>query len=151
MLAGLQAGVLGGVVMLLVLSVAAMIHGRSFWSASNLLATTFYGEDALRRGFRYATLSGAALLLILAGVLGILFALATSRIGHRFRIRLLGIVFALAWFVLCDRTLWAAVSPLIDIYAPSLDMTLGHLMLGYYIGGYPRYVQRIQAELPVAG
>ena len=145
MLAGLQAGVLGGASMLAMLSVAAMFHGRSFWSASNLLATTFYGDDALRRGFRYSTLSGAALLVILAAFLGVAFALATSRIHQRIRVRLLGLGFALAWFVLCDRALWSAVSPLVDIYAPTLDMTLGHIMLGFFLGSYPKYAARIDA------
>jgi hypothetical protein len=146
MLAGLQAGVMGGAAMLFVLSIAAMVHGRSFWSASNLIATTFYGDEALRRGFRFSTLSGAALQLILAGVLGIVFAIATNRLQQRFRVRLLGIAFALAWFILCDRALWRVVSPLIDIYAPTLDMTLAHAMLGYYLGAYPRYADRIETH-----
>ena len=60
-MAGVESGVRGGLFMLVWLGLLSLLQGRSIWSIPNLLASTFYGEAALRRGLRWTTLSGVAL------------------------------------------------------------------------------------------
>ena len=64
--------------------------GYWIWSVPNLLASTFYGEAALRRGFRWTTLSGVALHLIVSVVAGLLFGSAVNGIAGRGRVMTLG-------------------------------------------------------------
>ena len=74
LLAGLESGVAGGLAMLAWLAAVSLWNGRSVWSIPNLLATTFYGEAALRRGFRWMTLSGLSFHLFLTGLFGMNFS-----------------------------------------------------------------------------
>ncbi|MGH9657790.1 MAG: hypothetical protein ACRD96_04545 [Bryobacteraceae bacterium] len=132
-LAGLQAGVLGGVAMLAWLSVASVWGGRSIWTAANLLATTFYGEAALRRGFRWATLSGAAFQLVLAGALGVTFGFAVYRIQSEIRVALLGLLFGLAGYLVAVRFLF-----------PHDGMLVAYVLLGLFLGRFPRFLRSLE-------
>src|SRR5713101_5788780 len=87
-MAGLECGVLGGVFMLVWLAIISLLQGRSVWSIPNLLASTFYGEAALRRGFRWATLSGVALHLVMTAIVGMVFGLAVGGATNRSRVML---------------------------------------------------------------
>src|SRR3954465_12760694 len=78
LLAGLQAGVAGALVMLLWLALASVWYRRSLWHIPNLLATPFHGEAALRHRFSFSTVSGIALHVLIYGALGAAFALAVQ-------------------------------------------------------------------------
>src|SRR6266567_3854078 len=88
-MAGVEAGVLGGLFMMAWLATLSLLQGRSIWSMPNLLASTFYGEAALRRGFRWTSLSGVALHVIVSAMAGLLFGLAVGGIVNRGRVMLL--------------------------------------------------------------
>ena len=47
---------------------------RSFWTSENLVASAFYGDAAIRRGFAGSTVSGTALFVLVYSLLGGLFA-----------------------------------------------------------------------------
>src|SRR5215471_14640110 len=85
-IAGVESGILGGLVMLAWLALLSLLQGRSIWSIPNLLASTFYGEIALRHGFRWTTLSGVALHLIMTAVAGLVFGLAVGGVASRSRV-----------------------------------------------------------------
>jgi len=141
LLAGLHTGILGGAAMLALLSVAAMWNGRSFWSTANILAATFYGEEALYRGFRWSTLTGLALHFSVCGVLGMAFSLAAAGLLHDIRVRLLGLLFALAWYWIWFGYLWSRVNPLVPLYMPPDITVAAHLLLGVTLGFLPRWVR----------
>lgn len=147
LLAGLEAGIIGGTTMLAWLAVVSLWHGRSVWSIPNLLASTFFGEDTLRRGFRLSTLSGLSLHLLISAALGIVFSLATSRLGGRGRIMLLGIASALAWYFLGFEYLWRHINPLVLLYSPSIGMLFAHVAFGVCIGLYPNCLDALQSQL----
>src|SRR3954453_10729597 len=105
-MAGLQSGVLGGIFMLAWLALLSVLQGRSVWSIPNLLASTFYGEAALRRGFRWTTLSGVALHLIVSVAAGLLFGSAVSGIAERGRVMTLGFAAGVAWYFLSEGIFW---------------------------------------------
>src|SRR6266550_3414494 len=99
-MAGVEAGILGGLFMMLWLAILSLLQGRSVWSVPNLLASTFYGEDALRRGFRWTTLSGVALHVIMSAAVGLLFGLAVRGVVSRSRVMLLGLAAGSVWYFL---------------------------------------------------
>ena len=78
-LAGLEAGVLGGLVMLAAMAAASILERDVWWSYPNLLGATFYGTRALRGGAGWPTVSGVSLQIVLAGGAGVLFAITFGR------------------------------------------------------------------------
>src|SRR6266436_4629460 len=115
-MAGVEAGILGGLFMMLWLAFLSLLQGRSVWSVPNLLASTFYGEAALRRGFRWTTLSGVALHLIVSVAAGLLFGSAVNRIAGRGRVMLLGLAAGLTWYFLGLDVFWKHVNPMVPPY-----------------------------------
>src|SRR5438270_13691900 len=114
--AGVESGILGGALMLVWLGLLSFLQGRSVWSIPNLLASTFYGELALRRGFRWTTLSGVALHLIVCAMAGLVFGLAVSGIAHRGRVMLLGLAAGVGWYFLSLGVFWKYVNPMVPLY-----------------------------------
>lgn len=139
LLAGIEAGTLGGIVMLAYLTIASLWNGRSIWYSANLLATTFYGEAALRRGFRWMTMSGLAFHFFLAAVVGIAFAYVTSGVTGRGRVLLMGLFFGLAWYYLSFGLLWKHVNPLVPQYSPEVGMIVAHLLFGACLAKAPQF------------
>ena len=79
-LAGLEAGLMAALCLLAWMGVTAVLAHRSFWTSENLMASVFWGGDAIREGLAPTTFSGLALYLVLYSLLGAGFAAA---IGNR--------------------------------------------------------------------
>lgn len=141
-LAGLQAGMLGALGMLAWLGISAEWHNRSFWSAENLMATAFWGPDAVRSGFAFRTLSGLALYLVIYSLLGALLALVLRDRVRPLRTLLVGIVFALAWYYLSFRVIYERALPLLALLHVERQTVLGHLIYGTFLGRYPAYLPK---------
>ncbi|MBI1786115.1 MAG: hypothetical protein HYR60_01010 [Acidobacteria bacterium] len=150
-LAGIETGVLGGLAMMAWLAVVSLWHGRSVWSIANLLATTFHGESALRRGFRWMTVSGLALHFAAAGLLGAAFSVVASRMSGRARIMLLGLLVGVGWYYLWFGYLWNQVNPLVPLYSPDGGMLVAHLALGAFLGSCPRFWRNLEAPHAAEG
>jgi hypothetical protein len=138
-MAGVESGVLGGAFMLIWLGLLSFLQGRSVWSVSNLLASTFYGEAALRRGFRWTTLSGVALHVIMTALAGLVFGLAVGGIASRSRVMLLGLAAAMMWYYLGIDVFWRHLNPIVPAYFKGSGVLLAHLGLGYFLGLFPKY------------
>ncbi len=152
-LAGIEVGVLGGLLMLGWLALVSLLYGRTIWHPSNLLATTFYGGTALRRGFRWATLSGMALHLVVCAALAVAFGFAIQRVRRRGRIFLLGLAAGLAWYLFGFHFFWQQVNPLVLRYQPAPAMLFAHLLFGVFLGTLPAYrgaVERAELRPPAA-
>jgi hypothetical protein len=147
LMAGVQAGILGGLFVVGWLALLSLLQGRSIWSIPNLLASTFYGEAALRRGFRWSSLSGVALQLVVCALAGLLFGFAVSGIASRSRVMFLGVAAGLAWYFLSVGVFWKYVNPMVPLYARGSGMMLAHLGMGVFLGSFPRYVEALQPEL----
>jgi len=151
-LAGIQAGTVGALILLGYLALDSAWHRHSIWTVPNLLASTFYGESAYRQGFSAGTSVGVALLLLLYGALGLLFALVVRDHGTRMRVVLAGLIYGTGWFFLSFDILWKHVNPMVQIYSPDRAMLVGHVLYGGVLGrGFPAYLQSIRgAETPAA-
>jgi len=151
-LAGIQAGTVGALILLGYLALDSAWHRHSVWTVPNLLASTFYGESAYRQGFSAGTSVGVALLLLLYGALGLLFALVVRDHGTRMRVVVAGLIYGTGWFFLSFDILWKHVNPMVQIYSPDRAMLVGHVLYGGVLGrGFPAYLQSIRgAETPAA-
>jgi hypothetical protein len=148
-LAGLQAGMLGVGGMLAWMGASAVWQRRSFWTAANLMASVFYGDAAIRRGFAASTVSGLALYLLLYSLLGAGFAMAIPGRLPRLRTLLISIVFALCWYYLAFHLIWKAVSPLVALLHVERPTVLGHVIYGALLARFPAYLTGTGAP-PVA-
>lgn len=139
-LAGIQAGVAGALTLLAYLALDSAWHRRSVWTVPNLLASTFYGESAYRQGFGIRTSAGVALLFVLYGLLGALFALVIRDHGSLLRVTVLGLIYGAAWFFVSFDWMWKHINPLIPLYSPDRAMLVGHMLFGGVMGGrFPAY------------
>ena len=139
-LAGLQAGMIAALWMLAWLGVSAAWQRTSFWTAENLMASTFWGADAIHAGFAFSTVSGAALYLAVYSLLGCALALAVRNRLPRPRLLLVSLVFALVWFYLSFHGIWKAASPLVPLLYTERPMLLGHVLFGALLARFPRYL-----------
>lgn len=151
LLAGIETGVVAVLVMLVWLGLSAMWYRRTFWTAPNLAASTFYGETALRNRFTTHTFSGLALYLLIYGSLGMLFGLAVRDRGRSLRITCLGILLALGWYFLLFGWIWKHWNPLVTLYTHDRPMFAGHVVFGWILGRYPRAARNLRrADPPLA-
>jgi hypothetical protein len=139
-LAGLQAGMLGVLWMLAWLGISAAWQQRSFWTAENLMASAFFGAEAIHRGFAFQTLSGLALYLALYSLLGGLLALLLRDRLPRLRTLLISIAFAIGWYYLSFHLIWKSIMPLVALLHVERSTVLGHLVYGTILGRYPVYL-----------
>jgi hypothetical protein len=145
-MAGIQAGVVGALIEMGYLALDSKWHGRSVWTVSNLLASTFYGESAYRQGFGSRTSAGVALLIVVYGLLGALFGLVIRDHSPRLRILLFGLIYGASWFFLSFTWLWKLVNPIVPIYSPDRAMLVGHILYGGVLGSrFPRYLMALRA------
>jgi hypothetical protein len=140
MLAGLQAGMVGVLWMLLWLGIDSSWERQGFWSEENLFASLFYGSDSIRGGFSAKTLPGVALYLLLYSLLGCVFALAARQRWRPMRTLLAGLIFALVWFYVSFHVLWKSALPLVYLLYAERPMMVGHLIYGAWLARYPAYL-----------
>jgi hypothetical protein len=144
-LAGLQAGTVGVLNMLLWLGVCSVWRREDFWISPNLMADAFSPSAAFHTGFAWSTAFGVALYILLYGALGTLFALAAGRPMPRLRLALVAMAFSLGWYLgwywIIFRWLWRA-APLAALLHGGRAAVYGHLMYGALLGGFPRYLPK---------
>jgi hypothetical protein len=134
LLNGIEAGVIGGLVMLALLVSGSLWRGNPWWMPSNLLGSTFYGARALSIGPGRATLAGCALHIFITGLVGAVFGLFCGRIQRRHRLVLLGTLAGLIWHGLADAMLWPRMNPLIPLYSAQPATLLSHALFGACLG-----------------
>jgi len=128
--------------MLLWLGISALWQRRSFWTSENLIASAFYGEAAIRRGFAGSTLSGTALYLLVYSTLGGLFAAAMRGHARPLRVLLLSLAFSLGWYYLSFHVMYRSVLPLVYLLHTERTMVLGHLVYGTLLARFPNYMAK---------
>jgi hypothetical protein len=130
LLAGLQAGVLGGVAMLVWTMATSPWRRQPWWAFPNLMGSGLFGEAVFRLGFGWASWNGIALLLFLAGALGAVFALLVPESVGAFRFGLLAFAAALAWYYATASPAVNRWAPLVPLYTPKAILYTGHLLYG---------------------
>ncbi len=129
-LAGLETGVLGGLAMLAWLVAGAQFFALPWWALPNLMASGFYGQAVFRGGPGMMTLAGAALHLVVAGSVGLVFGLLAPGSLSYLRLALLGACAGLAWYYLSTSPQWNKLSPLLPLHGPRSLLYSAHLLYG---------------------
>jgi hypothetical protein len=143
-LAGLEAGLPASAAFLLWMGATASLAHRSFWTSENLMASVFYGGDAIRGGLVATTFSGLALYLLLYSLLGGAFAAALRDRLPRLRLTLAGILFGLCWYSLSFGVIWRSLAPLVTALHIENPTMWGHALWGALLARYPLYAARWQ-------
>lgn len=141
-LAGLQAGVLGALVLFACVMAGSLWDGRSIWVVPNLFATTFFGSDAYRNQLLRTSWAGIALIVAVYGALGVLWG-CIWRDRRKPWLALYGAVAGLCVYFLFFGLLWRHVNPLVTLYAPERQLQLGHVLWGMVLARSPLYARRI--------
>jgi len=145
-LIGLQSGMIAALGMLVWLASASAWYRHTIWNVPNILASTFYGDSALRNGFSSMTVPGLALYLALYGLLGAFFGMAVRCRYRRLRVTLAAVAAALAWYYLSFGLIWNKLNPLVVLYTPDQPMLIGHIIYGALLGRYPVYLKHAEGE-----
>jgi hypothetical protein len=144
-LAGLQAGILGALIMLACLMAGSVLDRRSVWVVPNLFASTFFGGDAYLDRYLHTTWSGLALFMSIYGALGTVWG-CVWRDDSRSWLTFYGGVFGLAVYFVFFDFVWKRVNPLMTLYAPDRQLELGHIIWGMILARSPRYARAIAAK-----
>ncbi len=146
-LAGLQAGVLGGLAMLAWLILTSSWRQQPWWAFPNLMASGLFGESIFRLGFGIASWSGMALLLFMAGLFGSLFALLVPESVSPFRFVLLAFLAGLAWYYATASLAVNRWAPLVPLYTPKPLLYSAHLIYGFSLALERRHFRSIVSKL----
>lgn len=147
LLAGLHSGVLGGVCMLVWLISSSPLRRQPWWAFPNLMASGLFGESVFRLGFGLASLSGVALLVIMAGLLGSIFALLVPESVSQFRFTLLAVAAGLGWYYATSSLAVNFWAPLVPLYTSKPLLYGAHLIYGCALALERRHFRRIVAGL----
>jgi hypothetical protein len=141
-LGGLQAGVVGALVIFACLMVGSLWNGRSVWVVPNLFATTFFGSGVYRNQLLRTSWTGIALIIAVYGALGSVWG-CIWRDERRPWLGLYGVLAGLCIYFLFYDVVWRHVNPLVTLYAPDRQLLLGHVLFGIVLARSPLYARRI--------
>ena len=138
---GLQLGVIGGIIMLAWFALVCPLVGKPWWLIPNLFGSHFYNSREVYLGPGIVTVVGAALQIVMSGLVGCLSGLATP--GER----LSGLGAALAWYFFCILFLWKRIAPLMLTSAIQPILWTGYFLYGSALGWHKHLVSERRASL----
>ncbi len=128
--------------MLAFTGLASAWYRRGFWNPENVMASVFYGDDAVRPAFALASLSGLALYVIGYGLLGAAYGRLAWSYRNHLRVFLVAILVSLGWYYLWWGWLWQHLQALVPLYTHDRPMFVGHVLYGMVLGRFPQYYER---------
>lgn len=137
-LLGVEAGIRGGIFLLLLYLANAVWTGRPWWVHFNLLGATFAGDRAFRSGPGWDTVSGLALALALGGAVGGIFGLAVRRMSGRAVLLMAGLVTAAVCHAVSMWWIWPNVNVWVPDRLPATTAAVGQVLLGLSLGRIAR-------------
>jgi hypothetical protein len=138
LLAGLEAGTLGAVYMMIWFMAGSGLVRRSIWDIPNLFATTFYGPVAYQEQYLRSSWSGVALIVLICGLGGVLWGLVW-RDDHQPFLTLFGAIAGLAVYFIFFDYIWKHVNPLLPLYGPLRQLQIGYVVWGMALARSPRF------------
>ncbi|MGJ5820178.1 hypothetical protein [Paludibaculum fermentans] len=142
LLAGLDTGFAGAVVLVGWFLFHSWLTGEFWWAKLNVAGALFYGSPVFTMGFGRASLAGAALLLVLYSAIGALFGLLARPSGFT-RNLLLGMLIALSWHLISQRYFWRRLDSFGPAYFPALSTLPAHLIYGLSLSRFANRFQRL--------
>ncbi len=151
-LAGLEAGIVGALLMILWSMAGSLWSRRSIWAIPNLYATTFYGSRVYTNQFVRNSWSGIALMLAVCGLGGVAWGL----LGNFFWkfspaerrkpfLTLIGAMAGLLLYYILFSAILRHWAPLLPLYAPEPETQIGYVIWGLALARSPAYADAIRA------
>ena len=147
LLAGLQAGILGGLGTLVWLFILSAWNLQSPWTLVNLLAYSTHATSNWELRFSMASVTGIAAHFFTCGVLGIFCGWLLPRPRGFSRVSLGGLIFGMLLSVMTYELIWRRIAPALGQYIAPASVWLAHLMFGLSLAQFPRFYRRLEPEL----
>lgn len=141
-MAGLDTGIWGASLFLAWLIFFSALSRDFWWARLNVIGAFFFGDDVFRMGLSWATVAGAALLILLYSAVGAAMAQLAFTRGF-IRNLFLGLILGTAWHIVAQRYLWRSIHPFGPAFFPGLGMLPGHLLFGLTLGRFARRFRAI--------
>ena len=141
-LAGLETGVLGGLLALAWYGFTAVWQGQPLLAAPLRLGAGLANHGFIR-GYSVTAMTGLALQIAVSGALGAVFGTIVRGGSNVLRTMVLGIFFALFCYWLCYGLLWAKALGDAPLPASSRSVLVAHLLFGAHLGRYPRLLRSL--------
>lgn len=130
--AGLVAGVVGSLSIMVIVTALLVITGRDIWTAARLIATVVYGPDAAAGVMPIVV--GTIIHLVMGGVLGAIFGRIVPCLPRGFWL-VPGLMYGIAaWGVSSFVVLPVIAPPMIQADANINVLLLAHVVYGFTLG-----------------
>lgn len=148
LMAGLQVGILGGLVTLVWFAVLSQLQFRAPWTLLNLFGSTLGGNPHWGFGLSWATLTGAALHLFACGAFGMLIGWLLPRPSEGSRYSVAGAAFGALLSLMVYEFFWRRQFPRLNTFVASGGILLVHLIMGAAFSNFPRFFLRLAEPDP---
>ncbi len=131
---GLLAGLVGGVALAVVASGLSLAAGRGLWMPVNAAASFWLGLRPVPAGWAgFGSLLGVAVILLTAGLLGVLYASAQEPVDTP-SLLLIAVYYGFSTWFVANFLLLSWLNPAVRAVWQSWPVLLGHLVYGATLG-----------------
>jgi len=145
LLAGLESGILGALIMILWFALDAFLERQYWWAMLNLWGAGVYHNRVFSMGLGVATLAGASTHFFLHGLAGAIWALAAARVGNYWLHLALSFGAAAGWYLLLMHVFWPAVAPVVSRITPLPATILAYFLFGVAISRNAQRARQLDA------
>ncbi|MFZ5926979.1 MAG: hypothetical protein ACOYX1_05985 [Acidobacteriota bacterium] len=145
--AGVEAAAPAAISVLVWFGIHSHLVREPWWSKFNVAAAPFFGDRVYYLGLGRATLVGAALLLLLYGALGIVFAMLGGG-GRTGRALLRAALWLTSWHFFSQQYVWPRLDPAAAPYFPPSATAPAHAAAAILLARFPAVLHRLR-ELAV--
>lgn len=146
-LAGLEVGIVGGLLMLAWFMADAWLHREFLWKLPHLFASLLYGDDVFHARFGMITLAGISMLLVSSGSVGLAFGCLIRRPSPMLRFTVVALIVSMSWYWFTMAVVWRQWLPLFPAYVLPYTMVVAHILYGIALAQYSRVVRLLARAL----
>lgn len=139
LLAGLQAGILGGLVIFAWFLCLSYWNFRAPWGLFNIVSASLRSNPTWGLPLSSSTWTGIAAHLFACGILGMIVGFVLPRPLSSMRISLAGFAFGIVISLLVFEIFWRRYVPLLSDYVRPIESLISHLLFGISLAQFPRF------------
>ncbi|MCS7023843.1 MAG: hypothetical protein NZV14_03495 [Bryobacteraceae bacterium] len=148
LLAGLEAGILGGLLILLWFLLLSYLGFRSPWGLFNLIASSLQQRATWGLALSSSTWTGLAAHTFACGCLGMFLGWVIPKPSTGRRLSLTAFVFGVIVSLMVYEFFWMRYVPLLGDYVRPLAAAISHLLFGLALAQFPKFYHALE-ESPV--
>lgn len=151
LLAGLQVGILGGLVVLVWFLILSLWFLKAPWALLNLFSASLRQAPSFGQGLTITTWTAVAAQFVACGLLGIFIGWVLPRPSSGATLSLAGFAFGVVISLMTYEFFWRRYVPALADYVPAPGIFVTHILFGSCLAQFPRFYWRLVDEpgLPV--